>query len=238
MSAATAPVSMFWLEPAAVAATALARAEAWLTDEERARHRAFVFEKNRREYLATRALVRTALSHVRPAEPESWRFVRSEHGKPELTPPCSLRFNLSNHPSLVVCAVRESELSLGVDVEPLARGGEVLEIAGTVFSEREFAELRALPPTAQPERAVSLWTLKEAYIKAHGMGLSLPLQEFSFRFTPERIQISFSRALPDRPDRWAFATFDRAGHRIALAAEIFPGGEMPQVECPEAPWQP
>lgn len=238
MRAATPPVSLFWLEPHAVSATALARAEAWLTEEERARHRAFVFEKNRREYLATRALVRTALSHVRPAAPETWRFVRSEYGKPEVAPACELRFNLSNHPSLVVCAVRESELALGVDVEPLARGGDVLEIASTVFSERELAELQALPPAARPERAVSLWTLKEAYIKAQGMGLSLPLKDFSFRFAPERIEISFSKALPDRPERWAFATFDRAGHRLALAVEISSGGEMPQIDCPRVPWEP
>lgn len=234
----SAAVSLFWLEPPAVAAAALARAEAWLTDEERARHRAFVFEKNRREYLATRALVRTALSHVRPAAPESWRFSRSEFGKPEVSPACGLRFNLSNHPSLVVCAVRESELSLGVDVEPLARGREVLEIASTVFSEPELAALAALPAAAQPERAVSLWTLKESYIKAHGMGLSLPLKDFSFRFAGQRIEISFSKALPDRAERWAFATFDRAGHRIALAMEIAPGGEMPQIACPDEPWQP
>lgn len=233
-----APVSLFWLEPPAVASSALTRAETWLTDEERARHRAFVFEKNRREYLATRALVRTALSHVRAAAPQSWQFSRSEYGKPEVSPPCGLRFNLSNHPSLVVCAVRENELALGVDVEPLARGGDVLEIASTVFSERELAALQALPAAARPERAISLWTLKESYIKAHGMGLSLPLKEFSFHFTDDRIDISFSPALPDHAARWSFATFDRAGHRIAVAIEISPSGDVPQITCPDDPWQP
>jgi 4'-phosphopantetheinyl transferase len=228
-------VSLSWLAPAALSDAELARVLPWLTDEERIRHRAFVFERNQREYLATRGLVRRVLSRARMAPPGSWRFVKNEYGRPQLDPPCGLRFNLANHPSLVVCALREGELEVGVDVEPLARGGEVLEIASTVFSPHELAALRALPPAQQAERAISLWTLKEAYIKARGMGLSLPLQEFSFVFSAGGAEIQFSAALPDDPARWAFSWFDRRGHRIAVAHEVARGGRPAQVRCPDEP---
>ncbi len=228
-------VELTWVCPPEVEDPILAQALSWLTDEERERQRAFVFERNRREFLATRALIRTALSRVEPAPPQSWRFVRNEYGRPALDPPRGLCFNLSNHPTLVACALRRGSLEVGVDVEPLARGSDVLEIAATVFSDRELSDLRALPAAQQPERAISLWTLKEAYIKARGMGLSLPLKEFSFVFGPGGVGIRFSPALDDRSERWSFTWFDRRGHRLALAYERCVGEPEPAVVCSDVP---
>ena len=197
----------------------VAEYEGLLTDDERNRLRAFRFEKHRREYLVTRALVRTALSTYGSTPPAAWRFATNAYGRPAIDPPSALRFNLSNHPTMVVCAV-VTGAEIGVDVEPLDRAGDILSVATTVFAPGELAELRALPRAMAREHAVSLWTLKEAYIKARGMGLALPLDAFAFSFDgPGAPRIAFTRAIDDRPDRWAFRTLDVDGHRIAIAVE-------------------
>lgn len=213
-------IHVWTIAPERLGEEQLADAYRLLSAEERERHRKFVFERHRREYLVTRGLVRAALSRHRAVTREAWAFRRNEYGRPELEPPCGLRFNLSNHPSLVVCAVRESALELGCDLEPLARGAEVLGIADTVFAPRELAELQALPEAAQPARAISLWTLKEAYIKARSIGLTLPLREFAFSF-PEGAapNITFTSQISDAATRWRFAMLDLEGCRISLAIE-------------------
>jgi 4'-phosphopantetheinyl transferase len=198
----------------------LALGYALMTPEERERQRAFVFERNRREYLVTRGLVRTVLSRYRAVRARDWQFRRNEYGRPEIEPPCGLQFNLSNHPTMVVCAIRDAAAEIGVDVEPIDRGPEVLAIADTVFAASELAALRALPAPDQPDRALALWTLKEAYIKARGMGLALPLKDFAFSFsTAGDVRIDFTTKINDIPDRWRFFIIDREHHRIALAIE-------------------
>ena len=190
-----------------------------LSDEEHRRQRAFVFEKNRREHLVAHALVRSVLSQYEPTLPEAWRFTRNAHGRPAIDPPSRLRFNLAHHPTLVVCAVTTGA-ELGVDVEPIQRGDEILSVAEGTFAEPELVELRQLPLAERADRAVSLWTLKEAYIKARGLGLSLPLAGFAFDFTrPLEPSIAFETGIDDRPERWSFRTRDVEGHRIALAVE-------------------
>src|SRR5262249_8611625 len=154
------------------------------------RYHRFVFDRHRLEFLATRALVRRTLSSLRPIDPPAWRFRITAYGRPEIDPPCGIAFNLANHPTLTVCALRTATAGaapgavpeLGVDVEPLTRGIEIVPLAPSVFSVAERAALHALPAAAQPDRALSLWTLKEAYIKARSLGLSLPLDGFSFSF--------------------------------------------------------
>lgn len=198
---------------------ALPAYDALLLDIERRRQQAYMFERNRLEYLVTRAVVRTTLSRYRPTLAAEWRFRANEYGRPEIDPPCGLHFNLSNHPTMVVCAVTESA-EVGVDVEPVERGASIVAIAGSVFAPRELAELRALEGVAQTDRAVTLWTLKEAYIKARGMGLSLPLDKFAFHFAEgSPPTITFAPPIDDDPRRWTFSTRDVAGHRIALAVE-------------------
>ena len=135
--------------------------ELLLSEDERARWQAFKFDRLRREYLTTRALVRTALSHYHPIPPHAWRFTLNAYGKPATDPECGLRFNLSNSPGLVVCLIGQ-EGELGVDVEPRERVREIAEVAATAFSPLELAQLEALPSSEQLDRGLSLWTLKEA----------------------------------------------------------------------------
>ncbi len=203
---------------AAVRDDLVARYRALLSPDEAARAARLRFDEHRHEFLVTRALVRVTLSEYRDVRPEAWRFASNAYGRPSIDPPCALHFNLSNTTSLVVCAV-SARRELGVDVEPIERAPNILEVADTVFTDSELAELRALDGPGAADRAVSLWTCKEAYMKARGMGMSLPPKEIELRFaaaSAPRVQVARER---DDERAWALRTIDVHGHRIALCVE-------------------
>lgn len=241
-----------------------ARCAAMMSAEEAARWKQFRFPANQREFLATRALVRTALSACSPRPPAAWQFQANDYGKPETVPACDLAFNLSNALGLVVCLIArtvhseippgaQTKIDVGVDVEALTRGEEIVPLAPDVFSPQEQAQLSALPEPERPGRALNLWTLKESYIKARGLGLALPLAGFSFLFEcASGIRLETSAAIDPDPARWRFRLLDFAGHRIALMAALTQaaapeltvwesrlGAEPPrQLPVDHAPWFP
>jgi len=213
-----AAIDVWYVAPPELDERALAACDAVISEEERASVRRFVQEGNRRERLVARALVRTVLAGNRHVTPTSLRFTAGQWGKPEIDPPCDLHFNLAHHPTLVVLAVSQSR-AVGIDVEPLSRHPQIVEVADRVFAPSEIAELAALGHSLRADRAVSLWTLKEAYIKARGTGLSLPLRELALRFDEPSPRLVTSEAVDPNPRRWAFGITDVEGHRIALALD-------------------
>jgi 4'-phosphopantetheinyl transferase len=197
-----------------------------LSEDERWRWLSFRLDRDRRQYLATRVLVRTALARQLGSAPEDLRFSANAWGKPSIDPDHGIRFNASNSPALVVCLVA-SELEVGVDAEPHERAPEIAKLSHDVFSPAEQDQLEALPEPQKPERALTLWTLKESWIKARGMGLSLPLNKFSFLFSEQDagVHLEVVESLGERTgDLWRYSWLDYAGHRIAL-----------MVDSPEAP---
>jgi 4'-phosphopantetheinyl transferase len=207
--------------------TSTARAcAALLTPEETARWQRYKPDRHRRESLATRALMRISLSHYRPIAPAAWRFSENEYGKPFIHPDCGLRFNLSNSLGLVVCLVAEHD-EVGVDVESHTRSTHIIEVVKKVFSPEERSQLDQLEYEAKLDRVLSLWTLKESYIKARGMGLALPLDKISFLFGgPEGIRLRIDPAVDPDPGRWRFCSFDHAGHRVAVLVEQAGGAAL------------
>jgi len=201
----------------------LAAYERLLRGDELARHRRLMIDRVRHEHLLTRALARTCLSRYTQVPPEAWAFEVNRWGRPEIADPADarwLRFNLSNTQGMVACAVARG-LDVGVDVEYVERRTTPLEIADRFFSSHEVAALHRLEGEhAQRERFFDYWTLKESYIKARGMGLAIPLGDFSFHLDddPQTVRISFAPTLEDDPSSW---TFWRARptplHRIAAA---------------------
>lgn len=199
----------------------LAQSRAVLTAEEHAATGRFVFDRHRHQHLITRALVRDLLSRYTGESPTAWQFERNPYGRPEIAGPGRwrhLRFNLSHTDGLIACAVTIHR-DVGVDVEPVGRSTDVLDIAPRVFSPRELDDLRRLEPDRQRERFFTLWTLKEAYIKARGMGLSLPLDKFTFTVAEDQpVGIDIDPALEDDPATWQFERGVVEGrHAIALA---------------------
>ncbi|MES2826039.1 MAG: 4'-phosphopantetheinyl transferase superfamily protein [Pseudomonadota bacterium] len=193
-----------------------------LNEAERAQQQRFHFEKHRHQYLITRALARSVLSmYVKNIVPEQWEFEKNDYGKPfisnsALTIP--IRFNLSHADELIVMAVTLDQ-EVGVDVEYLPRAGKMLDIASSFFSPAEVQQLLSLPLEKQMNRFYDLWTLKEAYIKACGMGLSIPLDHFSYSFSPQgKITIDFKPERNDQPEFWRFWQIQpNAIHKISLA---------------------
>lgn len=204
----------------------LARYRALMSSDELARADRFLVEHARTQHIVTRALVRTVLSHYEPTSAQDWRFELNSHGRPSIAPndgasPPSLRFNLSHTDKLVACAVtRDAEI--GVDVEAVDR--RVLhrsEIAERHFASDEVRELLALPQALQAERFFEYWTLKEAYIKARGKGLAIPLGGFAYRLQhPGSVALSTAPALDDDAARWALWLYRPSSrHMLALCRE-------------------
>jgi 4'-phosphopantetheinyl transferase len=226
-------VHVWFALPGALAEADLAHGLRLLDATELARYRRFCFELHRREFLVTHALLRLTLARYGPTEAAAWRFDHGPHGKPSISPPCGLSFNVSNHPSLVVCAVA-SGAEVGVDVEPLARGPTILELAPTVFSAHERAVLECLAPAERSQRAVSLWTAKEAYIKARGQGLTLPLDLITIAFDerhPLEPRVEVHPSIDDGV-RWTVRLVDVEQHRVAVAL----GSETLRVRLARLLW--
>ncbi|MGH9383312.1 MAG: 4'-phosphopantetheinyl transferase family protein [Vicinamibacterales bacterium] len=201
-----------------------------LTPDESERMARFVFERDRQQFLITRALVRTTLSRYARVAPAAWRFIANDHGRPEvLDRPAGvadLRFNLSHTHGLIACAVTVGR-EVGVDVEDITRD-VTHDVAGRFFAPREVADLRSLPSADQERVFFDYWTLKEAYIKARGLGLSLPLSDFAFCLRPPALPtIAFEPTIRDDPASWQFfQTSPTPKHRLGLAVRRS-GGDVP-----------
>ncbi len=224
-------VHVWTAAPAAIEAPELlAACEALESEDERARRLSLRFARDRLERLVSVALLRTSLSRYAAVEPQDWRFARGEQGRPELVPgQCepSLRFNLSHAACLVACAVT-IERDVGVDVEWTARRGALVEIAQRFFSATEVGDLQALPPTRRRERFFEYWTLKESYIKARGLGLRIPLSQFSFHLDAGSApRISFDPRLGDDPAAWQFELHRPTPvHVLAVGARRAAGSDL------------
>lgn len=193
----------------------------WLSADEQAQQRRFRFAEHRHQFLVTRALVRYTLSQYADVAPQAWRFERNAQGKPEIAEGLTdlpLRFNLSHTKGLILCGV-VLQHDLGVDVEDLERRAATLKIAEHFFSAQEINALCKLPPNAQNGRFFDYWTLKEAYIKARGLGLSLPLDQFSFHIDDGLpLSVSFAEHLAERPQNWQFWRIKPAGSYVGAVA--------------------
>lgn len=204
-----------------------------LNPEEREKQRRFYFEKHQRQYLVSHALVRLTLSRYVPVEPQAWTFVTNEYGCPRVEGEGNawLRFNLSHTDGMVMVAVVR-DTDVGVDVEDALRQGETVEIADRFFAPSEVKALRALEASRQRGRFFEYWTLKEAYIKARGMGLSLPLEQFAFELQPgEHPRIAFDPRLKDDPETWQFIQLGPSQRHMAAVGVRRARGLPLKVRC-------
>ena len=195
-----------------------------LTADETTKQQRYKFENDRHDALITRAFVRDLLSYYADVEPADWRFDKGEKDKPEIVnPPLPLRFNISHTKDLIICAVTLSD-DLGCDVENTTRTNDVLSIADRYFSPSETKELFSLPKEQQRHRFFDYWTLKESYIKAWGLGLAIPLKDFSFNIRASdnemngNITLDFAKHREDQPHVWRSWLFTpNTEHRIAVS---------------------
>jgi len=158
----------------------LGKFRAVLAADESERAARFHFEQGRDNYVVARGVLRMLLGDYLKLEPSAVRLTYSAHGKPALSADhaSDLQFNLSHSGSLALIAFTRGA-RIGVDIERIRPEFDGQRIADRFFTETEAAALRACPDSLRTRRFARQWTRKESFIKAHGEGLSYPLNAFS-----------------------------------------------------------
>jgi len=190
-----------------------------LSAEETARAQRFVFSQDRENFIVGRGILRELLGRYLGMPPAKLPLETRAKGKPTLGRALEthdVRFNLSHSAGLSVfafCLGRE----VGVDIERIRPDVATDEIAERYFSSREWKELRALPSQHRTEAFFLCWTRKEAYVKAHGDGLHIPLDKFDVTVTPGTAAMLHSADAA----RWSLFSFSpKEGYVGALIAEL------------------
>ncbi len=207
-----------------------------LAADELRRAARFRFERDRGRFIVRRSLFRILLGRYTGLDPVQLRFAANDYGKPVLAPISeeeTLFFNLSHSAGLGLFAFTKAG-RIGVDIERVSREFEHEQVAERFFSAQERAVIRSLPPEDKAEAFYNCWTRKEAYIKAHGEGLSLPLDQFDVSLVPgEPARLLASRLDPKEVQRWKLWHLTPApGFIGALAQE----GQVQTLHCWHVDW--
>ena len=191
-------VHLWWLRTdREVAEEVLERCGRLLSAEEQVRESQFVFKPDRLRYRLSHAMLRRTLSLYAPVAPQDWIFTAGPQGKPAIAPSQpQLQFSLTHTQGLCACLIAQDR-EVGVDAENITRPTEYLELAQRFFAPAEAERIRRLPEDWRAEGFVAVWTLKEAYIKARGLGLRIPLMDFAFSFPEGRVTVQFAPGIDD-----------------------------------------
>lgn len=196
-----------------------------LSADEQARARRFRFEREQRRFTIGRGLLRLILSRYLNIPPENLQFEYGTYGKPALDVGTqNISFNLAHSGELALYAIT-ANLEIGVDLEQIHPIPDVQQLAEQYFSPSEKAELNALPPGERLEAFFRGWTLKEAWLKARGDGLTYPLNQFSVSMAPDG-PVRLSGAGDDSQElaRWSLRALNPADGYIgalAVAGQIW-----------------
>jgi 4'-phosphopantetheinyl transferase len=224
----------WYLETSTLDVDTQARLIRLLSRDERERRDRLVHEDDRRSYTAAHALVRVALARQLDCPPARLEFRRDPNGRPMLAFPAgtSAAFSLSHTRGLAACAVA-TQGRIGIDAERIDRNIDLQEIARSRFAPAEAAALERCRAGERGARFCEMWTLKEAAMKAAGLGLALPLDAFSFDLTGRSVRPAI--AAPFDTWQWAFLLMDvNSNYKLALAAAAKRPGWPPRL----APAQP
>ena len=197
-----------------------------LSDDEIERANRFHFQRDRRRFIVTRGAVRTILAKKCGLGPEAIRFVYQERGKPELaaetSEQCGLFFNVSHSGELALCATT-THAELGVDVEQVRTMSDALAVSERFFSSQEREALRRVPPRDLSASFFRIWTRKEAFLKARGLGITMPLDQFSVPLDDSATRLLEVRWDRSETQRWRLTHLEpRHGYTGALATPFWP----------------
>ena len=188
-----------------------------LSSDERARAERFRFEYLRRTHVLSRAILRALLGHYTSTPPAKIRFSYGSKGKPSLVVP-SVHFNCSNSDIMALYAMTRS-CDLGIDLEQIRAMHDIEQVANRYFCPEEARQLMSLPPAERDSAFFHCWTRKEAYVKAVGDGLSMPLDSFRVTLMPgEPVEFIHIGKDPDAAKQWTLHDVaDIPGYAAALA---------------------
>lgn len=202
-----------------------------LSAEEQKRAERFYFQKDRERFVAARGQLRYLLAGYLDLKAEALRFCYGLHGKPALSRApveATLRFNLSHSHGLALYAIAYGR-EIGVDLERICADLEYEQIIERFFSDQEKNQMNELPSHLKRKGFFTLWTLKEAYLKARGEGLFSHLDQFDILFSLEGSTPSLNlKRGPKEAARWSLGTFTPApGYQGAISVE----GNALQLRC-------
>ncbi|HUT18859.1 MAG TPA: 4'-phosphopantetheinyl transferase superfamily protein [Anaerolineae bacterium] len=194
-----------------------------LSADERERADRFRFETDRMRFIVGRGTLRSILGRYLNTEPGRVQLCYGPHGKPHLreeSNQATIRFNLAHSHQLAIYAFARTR-EVGIDLEYIRPVPRLQQIAASVFSARENALLSGLPASQQQEAFYLCWTCKEAYVKAKGLGLEHPLEQFDVSLVPgEPARLLRVESDPGDTSRWSLRWLEPApGYVAALAVE-------------------
>ena len=194
-----------------------------LGPEERERAKRFRLDEAREAYIVRRGLLRVILAGYLGIKPGGLRYSQNAFGKPALRDRLGgdrLCFNVSRSGRVVLCAFAR-DCEVGVDVEEVRHDIDHEEIAARFFAPEEVAALQACAASERREAFFKCWTRKEAYVKATGEGLSLPLHDFAITQRPGQKAMRLRRrGVGDESSRWWVSALDPGpGYVGAVAAQ-------------------
>ncbi len=202
-------VHLWWLQHSLTAAST-----EWLTDDERRRAKRFLAREHADAFVCVRSALRGLLGAYLGCFPSQPVLAAGRWGKPHLAD-SPLRFNLSHSGEWAVFAFATGR-EIGVDVEQVRADRDLIPIAHRFFAPSEVECLSCLSASEQVEAFYRIWTRKEAVIKAHGAGLSLPLDSFAVSAGPEARLVT---PPPDTPSLRLEALSAPTGYASALCVD-------------------
>ena len=202
-----------------------------LTPEEVVRAERYRFERDRSAFVVRRGVLRLLVGRYLGQGPFRQPFSVTAYGQPLMPAGIlgeDLRFSVSHSGGVALLAFARGR-EIGVDVEAVRSDVDYCGIAQRFFSKREQETLRSLPAEQQREAFFACWSRKEAYIKARGKGLSIPLDQFDVSLRPgEPAQLLATRDNSDSTEIWSMAALD-PGPRLAAALVV--EGQDVHITC-------
>jgi len=211
-----------WRAMLEVTSAVLGRIEKVLSRDEIARANRFFFVRDRQRFIVARGFLRAIIGLYLECPPTVLRFDYGEHGKPFLSDSdakSDMNFNLAHSAGLAIFGFTRKR-AIGIDLEEIRHDIDADEIAKHFFSPNESHRLLSVPPIARTEAFFNCWTRKEAFIKAKGIGMSLPLDQFDVGFLPlEPARLLETKWDQDECWRWSLRAID-VGRDYAAAVAV------------------
>jgi len=193
-----------------------------LSQEEKKRVSRLISAKDKRRFIVSRSLLRKSLSHYLEAAPSEVRFTYNKYGKPNIDPqyhPENIKFNLSHSENLALYAITQNR-EIGIDVEYIRKVDKADKIVKRFFSKEEGEFYHSQPNKKKNWAFFTLWTRKEAYSKARGMGIGLPTKEFDLQLVPPEINHSNDIRAENKASKWSLINIEvDSDYLAALATE-------------------
>jgi 4'-phosphopantetheinyl transferase len=207
-----------------------------LTDDESERAHRFHFDRHRMRFMAGRSAMRLLLGRYVGTDPAAIRFHYGEHGKPALpqnsdTP--TVQFNFTNSDNRALLAIASDRI-VGIDIESRRRDINIPGLVRHILNDTEAAEFNRLPEAVRHQALLTIWTRKEAWIKALGDGFSRPLKSFSVAVDPD--EDTGVLVMPEQPGEqleWTFRLLE--SHPDDIATLTARGSDW---SCRCFDWQP